>query len=152
MYLTAKKYINSWEHNGEEKAAVFKKVLESVGVALGDLDEGSPSGYVEFHIGYWRKANQIHSWFVQNVQGGKDECIPHYVSREKLNKLRNVCMEALTNRDKVEEILAPTEGFFFGSQDIDEWYFQDLEKTVKIIDKCLSERYQDWTFEYRSSW
>ena len=25
-------------------------------------------------VGYWRKANAIHGWFVRNVQNGKDDC------------------------------------------------------------------------------
>ena len=23
---------------------------------------------------YWRKANQIHNWFVENIQDGEDDC------------------------------------------------------------------------------
>ena len=25
-------------------------------------------------VGYWRKANHIHKWFVDNVQNGEDDC------------------------------------------------------------------------------
>jgi hypothetical protein len=36
---------------------------------------------------YWRKANAIHAWFVQNVQEGEDDCGDYYVSDEDLQKL-----------------------------------------------------------------
>ncbi len=35
-------------------------------------------------VGYWRKANQIHNWFVKNVQGGVDDCGYYGVTKEKL--------------------------------------------------------------------
>ena len=38
-------------------------------------------------IGYWRKANAVHSWFVENCQDGIDECQLSEVSREDLEDL-----------------------------------------------------------------
>ena len=40
---------------------------------------------------YWRKANQIHNWFVENVQNGEDDCQNYYVSIEQLEELYNLC-------------------------------------------------------------
>ena len=37
--------------------------------------------------GYWRKANAIHNWFVENVQDGMDDCREYYVSEEQLRNL-----------------------------------------------------------------
>ena len=36
---------------------------------------------------YWRKANQIHKWFVDNVQDGNDNCGRYYVDKETLRSL-----------------------------------------------------------------
>lgn len=44
---------------------------------------------------YWRKANQIHRWFVENVQNGEDKCKPYQVSKEKIEELKNLCEEVL---------------------------------------------------------
>jgi hypothetical protein len=33
-----------------------------------------------------------------------------------------------------------------------DWYFQDLENTVTMIDKALTDFPEDWYFEYRASW
>jgi hypothetical protein len=38
-------------------------------------------------VAYWRKANHIHKWFVENVQRGVDDCEEHYVSRKRLKEL-----------------------------------------------------------------
>ena len=35
-------------------------------------------------IGYWRKANHIHRWFVLNVQNNEDDCKEHDVTLEQL--------------------------------------------------------------------
>lgn len=42
-------------------------------------------------VGYWRKANQIHNWFVENVQNGIDDCKAYEVTEEKLRELLNTC-------------------------------------------------------------
>lgn len=36
-------------------------------------------GYATIHqqVGYWRKANSIHDWFVNHVQNGEDDCRYH---------------------------------------------------------------------------
>lgn len=51
------------------------------------------------YVGYWRKANAIHRWFVDNIQDGKDECQESYVSKEDIEKLLSVCNNIL---DKIE--------------------------------------------------
>lgn len=40
---------------------------------------------------YWRKANHIHQWFVNNVQDGNDNCKEYYVSEKQLEKLLEIC-------------------------------------------------------------
>lgn len=54
-------------------------------------------------VGYWRKANAIHKWFVENVQNGEDDCGQYEVSKEQLEELLDVCKEVL---DKV--VMAPS--------------------------------------------
>lgn len=47
-------------------------------------------------VGYWRKANHIHNWFVENVQGGKDDCKSYEVSEEQLTRLLETCKKVVT--------------------------------------------------------
>ena len=68
------------------------------------VDPDTPSGDVKFVVAYWRKANHIHQWFVENVQGGEDECKPHSVSREQLKELREMCLRVLALKTDEQEI------------------------------------------------
>jgi hypothetical protein len=97
---------------------------------------------------YWRKANAIHNWFVEQCQEGRDECQEVYVPREKLEELMNLCNQAVKEKDGT--ILAPTAGFFFGSTDTDEYYFEMLKDTAKELKKILKDDRGD--FYYQSSW
>jgi hypothetical protein len=65
-------------------------------VIVSDDDDERDAYAAEVVIGYWRKANHIHAWFVEHVQGGKDECQPFAVTREQLLALREICMKVLT--------------------------------------------------------
>ena len=47
-------------------------------------------------VGYWRKANQIHKWFVENVQEGEDDCGQYEVSFDQLRELRELCIKVAT--------------------------------------------------------
>ena len=131
----------------------------------GWVDQAGFSGMtISYPVGYWRKANAIHNWFVQNVQDGRDECQKSYVSARNLYELREACQAVLATRNNslvsVSEVaeengLAPTPGFFFGSQEYDEWYFQDMEYTVKTIDRLESKGVLEnaWVdIEYQASW
>jgi hypothetical protein len=46
-------------------------------------------------VGYWRKANAIHKWFVENVQGGEDDCGRYEVEQGVLKELREVAQEVV---------------------------------------------------------
>lgn len=50
----------------------------------------------EIEIGYWRKANAVHQWFVNNVQNGEDDCGSYDVSREQLQDLLDIVNELLS--------------------------------------------------------
>jgi hypothetical protein len=44
-------------------------------------------------VGYWRKANAVHKWFVDNIQDGADNCEYYEVSKEQLEELLDVCIK-----------------------------------------------------------
>ena len=140
MHLSAKRFI--WT---DEKELDQKKLQEIMNTKY-------RVQYVELRIGYWRKANQIHKWFVENVQENNDDCGTYSVSEEKLKELLGVVNRALIS--KSPEILLPTQGgFFFGSTDYDEWYVRDLEDTKKIIEEWLNFSDKDkYELYYNSSW
>lgn len=89
--------------------------------------------YVEVPVAYWRKANAIHRWFVEMCADGVDNCQPVYVDGSQIEELVNLCKEVLEDHSKASELLPTQDGSFFGSTEYDEWYFEDLEKTVKML-------------------
>jgi hypothetical protein len=152
MYLSAKRYISKHFNEGDtERAEAIQKLFPELEGMTGKFGDASPVKEVSIDAGYWRKANAIHDWFVREVQGGEDECKPHYVSRDQLQQLKESCEEVLIKKDKAPELLPTTNGFFFGSTDYDQYYFEDLTATVEIVDRCLAMP-TSWEFEYRSSW
>lgn len=42
-------------------------------------------------VGYWRKANAIHNYFVKNFGDGVDECQDMYITTDDLKNLMGVC-------------------------------------------------------------
>jgi hypothetical protein len=145
MYLTAKRYVS--DYNDTDKVLSTELMRH-----FPELTESQTIQEVSVRVGYWRKANAIHKWFVNNVQEGVDNCSSYPVSRESLTELRDICMRV---RDwpggLAAEQLPTASGFFFGNTDYDEWYFRDIENTAKIIDECLLLP-RSWEFEYSSSW
>jgi hypothetical protein len=154
QYLYATKYTcsNNLENETWKKMnADFLKLKKVIGKDAKYLDKGLPSISLQMKIGYWRKVNAIHQWFVDNCQNGEDDCRDAYVSREKLEELLGVVKEVLADKSKADELLPTQQGCFFGSTEYDEYYFQDLELTKKILKNALSMP-KEWDFGYQSSW
>jgi hypothetical protein len=96
----------------------------------------------------------IHLWLVEHVQDGEDNCAPYDVAHEDLHALAALCRKALANRKKAAKILPTTAGFFFGTTEYDEYYFQELERTADELEALLlaCPEGSGWGFEYQSSW
>lgn len=148
MYLEAETYISDYF----SKNQLASEVVKLIGIEQYLDDKSSPSLNVRFKIGYWRKANAIHKWFVDNVQGGVDECQLSPVAREELVKLRDLCQDVCANPESASDLLPTENGFFFGSTEYDEMYFEDIKDTVNIINRCLEMDEAEYVFYYRASW
>ena len=102
-------------------------------------------------VASWRKANAIHGWII-NYTNAIDNCTPITLQMRDLIKLQNVCKEVLLNPEKAEDLLPPTSGFFFGSYEIDEWYWDSVKDTTEKLANIIKENEEDATFEYQASW
>lgn len=125
-------------------------------------------------IMYWRKANAIHNWFVENVQNGVDDCGYYEVSIDQLYDLMDRCGKILVTIPKLEtilvseeynyvfptkaiekaqEVLPTTSGFFFGDTDYNYFYFQEILDTYNVL-KELAENFdsEKYYYYYHSSW
>ncbi len=153
MYLSASKYL--WDVRGEDKA-----IAEAIASAVDNPNlKGVETKSIDYSVGYWRKANAIHHWFVENCQGGIDDCRQAWISEDSLNELLSICKNVLLlkeklpgSKDEIISLLPTCEGFFFGSTDIDDEYFKDVESTVHIVEKALVLCGEGLDIYYQSSW
>lgn len=53
-------------------------------------------------IAYWRKANMIHKWFVDNVQKGNDDCKEYKITKEHLEELLKLSKEVFKHSKLIE--------------------------------------------------
>ena len=147
-------YVANWDFHEPEGWDKLPPLMQAI------ADEGSPHGHVweggcEVVVAYWRKDNAIHQWFVENVQGGVDECqrSPE-VHVEQLAYLMKLCNDVIADPSRAHELLPPQSGFFFGGTEIDEWYMRGLQHTVDRLYIAVSALMDipDAKVYYQSSW
>lgn len=102
MYLNKKIYVShhDWEENGPNSDL---KITGLEGWSKGETVAVDPKRvkYIIEQVGYWRKANAIHAWFVKNIQEGKDECQESYVSQEQMKELLETVNKVLESIELV---------------------------------------------------
>lgn len=170
MFLTRRHYIGGmYDYDGHH-------VEGSVDVSINGKQlpiDIKKLKYIEEDVGYWRKANQIHRWFVVNVQDGVDDCRPYEVEIEQLRDLLILCKdvdsriilvkaedgtEVIENTSEIASLLPRSDGFFFGSTDYGRWYADQIKSTIEILEKVIVEdhKYRKEGFypeyEYLASW
>jgi len=149
MYMTGKRYISDYRKEDEELSKELNKI------EIKGKPENIEIKKIEFEVGYWRKANAIHGWFVENVQDGEDNCREYEVPREKVYELLKICQKISLFRDEViaTKLLPPTNGFFFGNSKIDEFYYADIDNTIPILKDAI-ELIEDCNCDiyYQASW
>lgn len=177
MYLTRKVYVGAnYKHNNVKGTIELTKGEENTPIKV-NLNKVK---YIEEEGAYWRKANQIHRWFVDNVQNGEDDCREYYVSKEQLEELLEACKKDVEYLDSLEftysdeqedfftkekfkykkyqnieeeNLNLPTQGgFFFGSTEYDEYYYKDLQDTVKMLEELLTNDDSNIEYCYQASW
>ena len=113
-----------------------------------------PEGNFYKEVGYWRKANAIHKWFVDNVQDGIDDCRCHRpVTKEDLKTLADLCKGVLDDHSKAEKILPTMCGFFFGTYDYDDIYFEKIQYTYDLCMRLIEEfDFEKYNLYYVTSW
>lgn len=177
MYLSKKTYVKNWSHHSpEEKNEVT--ILQG-GQPRKDIKPERVSYIVE-EVAYWRKFNALHGWFVNECADGVDECQEIYVGerlddllvllkqvKERLDKStlqkkvvqgwngENYEVEVYDCNEEIEDLLPPTSGFFFGSDEVDEYFKENVDETVEIIENLLKEDEETGShgyYYYRASW
>lgn len=172
MYLNKRTYVGAnYKH---------RKITGKIELFKGDEKEpikisfNKVSEIIE-QVAYWRKSNQIHNWFVENIQDGVDDCGEYYVPYDKLLELKELCEKVKKifinipliekeitppygnkymhevfdiDQSKLEELLPTKSGFFFGATHYDEYYLEEVKNTIEQLDNLDEDR----DYYYTSSW
>jgi len=150
MYLIKKTYVKNYSFMSPEE--LTKITIEG---GRGTSIKPERITYIEEELAYWRKANHIHHWFVENVQDGEDDCRLYCVTLENLINLVETCEKVLINNDLAQELLPVRQGFFFGSYGYDEGYFEDVKYTYETIKEIINDLENNPSYDeiyYKSSW
>ena len=81
---------------------------------------------------YFRKVNFVYHYFSPKLE---DEAC--FVTREDLEDLIDRCDRVLENHSLAEDLLPTQDGFFFGSTDYNQWYFEDVKDCKRQMKKLL---------------
>lgn len=87
-------------------------------------------------VGYFRKVNFLVAFFEEkgfNVETQAD----YYIDREDIEDLIERCKKVLESHDSAPELLPTMDGFFFGSTDYDEYYFEDVSEVLQFSKELL---------------
>lgn len=149
--------VNLWHTNKIVSTGVNKRIegstwvektegehVQPITILFSDIDT------ITYTYAYWRKANQIHNWFVNNIQNGEDDCGEYEVKGSDLIDLVELCKEVKDKHkdEYAKAILPPSEGFFFGSYEIDDYYYSELTETIDQ----LKDVKENEIYTYHSSW
>lgn len=95
-------------------------------------------------IAYWRKFNALHGWMenLYRSKGGTEtfNCVKLRLTEDDLLSLQKTIAEGM---------LKPTEGFFFGAQEV---YPEDVQEALKFIATARGEMASGRVVYYDSWW
>ena len=85
-------------------------------------------------VAYFRKVNFLIPFF-----GYEENCSNIEIDKYQVEDLIEACKEVLANHDKASFLLPTQEGFFFGSTDYDDWYFDDVQNVKEKFEEILAD-------------
>jgi hypothetical protein len=109
------------------------------------------------NIAYWRKANQIHHYLVTHATTKKEYEGIFIVPKEVLEALKTLCETIISQKEILKQEVNPKflktnlpckDGFFFGSLNYDESYYEDVQATIPILDTILKELFDNEIIYY----
>ena len=146
MYLEATRYVAPYDTQTEP-------MRRAIGAAIGYVPPNEKPGEdpsllevsgVTVRVGYWRKFDALHQWFVNNTQQGHDDCRAAFVTVDTLMELEEQLEQVGDDPQSASEHF---------TSDIDETLEEDdVDYTLKILHYAKQLQAQGWDIYYRASW
>lgn len=91
-------------------------------------------------VAYFRKVNFLVKYFQY-----EENCSLKKLFIPKVQLLLDYCVKVLGDRsEETSKKLLPTQGgFFFGSTEYDQWYYEDVERVYEIFKEILDDLSDD---------
>jgi hypothetical protein len=146
MYLEAKRYVAPYDPRTEP-------IRRAIGAAIGYMPPKEKPGQddsllevsgVTVRVGYWRKFDALHQWFVSNVQEGLDDCRPTFVSADTLIVLEDQLEQAS------DDPAGASEHFTTAVDEVLE--DGEVDYTLKVLHHAKQLQEQGWDIYYHASW
>ena len=164
MYFSRRTYVGKLKNTKDSDDRWSERDVDNMELKFDDADLSHVNlknvRYIEEVFGEFRKFNALHGYVVDNFASGVDNCQMVYLDIDDLiqiHEMLSLVKESLSIGDKViaGQTLPPKEGFFFGSNEIDEWYEQDVNEAVEVFGKIIEEHSivgYDASYSYQASW
>ena len=158
-YDQYKESLENWNNARPESTKVtneqFSKLSAEertkVMAELNDWNKVRPDSrkFGEKEIGYFRKVNFLLPFF-----GYSDNCKDLEIPLEDIETLLWFCRKILKHKSKklAEQYLPTTSGFFFGSTEYDDWYYNDVKDCLKQMKGLLKGLKDDEQLYVVMSW
>lgn len=87
-------------------------------------------------IGYFRKVNFLVRYF-EDLGLDTTNQVPLQINKEDVEILLHRCNQVLEDHSRASELLPTMSGFFFGSTEYNEYYFEDVKMVRDYIKNTL---------------
>ena len=146
MYLEAKLHLPPYS---EELAPVRQAIGQAIGYTPPTEKPDNDATLMEItgvtvRVGYWRKFDPLHQWFVSNVLESYDDCRSAYVSPEALAELEEQLDQVSDDPESASE--------HFVSEDDEPMSEGDVDYTLRIVVQAKKLQERGWDITYRASW
>lgn len=113
---------------------------------------------VRVQIAQFRKFNALHGYIKKRV--GEIENLQEVPINDLIDEMYEDCKLILATKDSKDgnadaiQRMPPTEGFFFGSTEVDRWYYNDMKELHDLLSDLIkiSEMNDSTAFSYRAWW
>lgn len=97
----------------------------------------------EEELGYFRKVNFLVQFF-EDRGYEIENCVPITITKEDAYDLKECCEQVLGRSHILARTYLPTcAGFFFGSTDYDEYYFESVDRVLDFCNETLIPEIED---------